>query len=134
MIKKFIKNNFWKFIIFCFVGFCAFLIDWGIFNIFYYLGLGFIVSITFSWLGSMIFNFTINRNVTFSARNKKIKNQIFKWLVVYFIAFLARVGLGKSIFILFEETVLIANIAFFAGIAIAIPISFLGSLLWVFKK
>ena len=134
MIIGFIKKHFWTFGIFSLVGIMAFVIDWVIFNLFYKLTSIFILSLSFGWATSMVFNFTINRNVTFSARGFSIKFQALRWLLVYFIAFLARGGLGKLIIIIIGESPLNVNIAFFAGIAISIPISFFGSLLWVFKR
>jgi len=123
-----------KFIIFCMVGFGAFLIDWSFFNLFYWLGLGFVISVTLGTGISMIFNFSINRNFTFGARGFMISRQILRWLSVYFFAFLSRVAFGKLILTIVPETALTANLAYLAGIAIAIPIDFLGSLLWAFKK
>ena len=134
MVIRFIKNHFWKFVLFSFIGFCAFLIDWAFFNLFYKLTTRFIFSRINSAILSMIFNFSINRNVTFSARGHSVKKQIKKWLAVYSIALFANVTFGKFILILFGETLMTANIAFLLGILIAIPISFLGSLLWVFRK
>ena len=81
----------------------------------------------------MIFNFTINRNFTFSARQKSLKKQIPKWLIVHLVAFLARGGVSKLVLIVLGESLLNANIAFFIGVAISIPIAFMGSLLWAFK-
>jgi len=123
-----------KFAMFCFVGGLAFLIDWSFFNLFYGLGFLFEIAIVFSWMISMVFNFSINRNITFSARGFDIKKQILKWVLVYLIAFLARLGGSKLVLILLGETIFNANIAFIVGIIISIPISFLGSLLWAFKK
>tara|TARA_Y100000310_G_C20610832_1_gene777901 strand:+ start:609 stop:1022 length:414 start_codon:yes stop_codon:yes gene_type:complete len=134
MLIKFIKNHFVKFTIFSFVGLCAFVIDWLFFNLFYKIGSGFILALFIGWIVSMTFNFTLNRNLTFSARGFSIRKQAFKWLIIYFIAFLARTGLGKFILLIIGENPLTANIAFFAGLIVSIPISFLGSLLWVFKK
>jgi putative flippase GtrA len=134
MIIKFIKNHFFKFIIFSFVGFGAFIIDWMFFNLFYFIGLGFVISISFAWLVSVIFNFTINRNFTFSARGFCIKKQFIKWAIIYFIAFLARLGVGNLVLFILGNGTLNANIAYLSGIIISIPISFLGSLLWVFNK
>jgi len=127
-------KNFRKFVIFCFVGFCSFLIDWTFFNIFYKISSWFIFSIVIATVISMIFNFIMNRNFTFKARGYSIKKQIPRWLVVYFITLLSRIISGKCIIIVLGENLLNANIAYFVGIALAIPISFLGSLLWAFKK
>lgn len=130
----FIINHFWKFVFFCFVGFCAFLIDWGFFNVFYKISSWFVFSRTASAMISMVFNFNVNRNITFSARGHSVKKQIIRWLIIYFVALLVNVGIGKIVLTILGENLLNANIAFFCGIALAIPISFLGSLLWVFKK
>ncbi len=127
-------KNFWKFICFCFVGFCAFLIDWSFFNIFYKINMGFVFSRTISAIISMIFNFNVNRNFTFSARGHSVKKQAFRWIIVYLIALLINVGVGKLVLVILGESLLNVNIAFFCGVALAIPISFFGSLLWVFKK
>ena len=120
--------------VFSTVGVCAFVIDWGFFNLFYSITEIFIFSLSLGWIISMFFNFTVNRNITFSARGFSIKKQAFRWLIVYFIAFLARMILGKSILFFIGENPLNANIAFFAGLLVSIPISFLGSLFWAFKK
>lgn len=130
----FIINHFWKFAFFCLVGFCAFLIDWGFFNIIYRISALFVLSRVTSALISMIFNFNVNRNITFSAGGYPIKKQVSRWLIVYFVALLVNVSVGKIVLTILGENLLNANIAYFCGIALAIPISFLGSLLWVFKK
>jgi len=134
MIINFVKKHFWKFFIFCFVGFCAFLIDWSFFNLFYKIGVGFVSSRFCSAIISMIFNFNINKNITFKAKGHSVKKQIIRWLIVYSIAILINISVGKIVLNMLGENLLNVNIAYFAGIAIAIPISFLGSLLWVFKK
>ena len=123
-----------KFIVFCLVGFSSFLIDWFFFNIFYYIGIGFIFSRFSSAIISMIFNFNVNRNFTFSARGGPIKKHLYKWLILYGFAIFVNVAVGKLILISLGESLLNANIDYFCGVAIAIPISFLGSLLWVFKE
>ncbi len=130
----FIIEHFNRFICFSFVGSGAFLIDWIFFNAFYRVGIEFVFSRVSSAFISMVFNFGVNRNFTFHARDYSIKKQVPKWVIVYVIAILANVIVGKLVLNLLEESVLNANIAFLAGIMIAIPISFLGSLLWVFKK
>jgi len=123
-----------KFIIFCMVGIVALLIDWSIFNLFYFIGINYSFSLGLGVLTSMIFNFSMNRNYTFNARGYSIRVQIVKWLSVYGIAFLARLAVGNGILFLFGETILNVQIAFFAGIFIAVPIDFLGSLFFAFRK
>jgi putative flippase GtrA len=127
-------KNFLRFVFFCFVGGASFLIDWSLFNLFYKFGADFLIAITLSTALSMIFNFSVNRNITFSAKGKSVRKQIFRWLIIYLVAFLVRVGSGKLIILYFGENLLMVNIAFMIGVGFAIPISFLGSLLWAFKK
>jgi len=133
-LKLFIINNFWKFVFFCFIGLCAFLIDIGFFNLFYRTSLNFIPSRVLAIFLSMIFNFTMNRNITFSARGYSFKKQIPKWLLLHITAMLINVGAGKLTLIIFGENLLMANIAVFIGVTLSIPITFFGSLFWAFKK
>lgn len=131
----FIKyKKYLRFLCFCVVGTTAFLIDWAIFNLSYKLTSFFVLSLAFGWCISMIFNFSVNRNLTFSARGYFIKKQLSKWLIVYAFSFLIRAITGKITLFMLGESVLNANIAYFVGIAIEIPINFFGSLLWAFKK
>ena len=130
----FIIEHFNRFICFAFVGFGAFLIDWIFFNAFYRVGIEFVFSRVSSAIISTIFNFNINRHFTFRARGHSIKKQLFRWIIVYSIAILANVIVGKLVLNSLGENILNANIAYFAGILVAIPIAFLGSLLWAFKK
>jgi len=135
MTIKSIKKHFWKFVVFCFVGGTSFLIDWGIFNLTYKFTSFFVFSMFVGTLIAMIFNFSINRNFTFNAKENIIRKQIAKWLIVYLFAFFIRVITGKTVlYLLGGDGVFNANIAFLSGVALAIPISFVGSLLWVFKK
>lgn len=129
-----LEKTWHKFIAFGLVGAGAFVIDWGFFNMFYFLTKIFILSIGIGWIGSMVFNFTTNRNITFSAKGHPIPKQIIKWTIIYTMAFLARIGTGKLVLMILEENPFNANIAYFAGVIVMIPISFFGSLLWVFKK
>ena len=130
----FIIGNFGKFISFCLIGFGAFLIDWIFFNAFYNVKVGFVLSRASSAIISTVFNFNANRIVTFRARGYSAKKQLFRWVIVYAIAISANVITGKIVLNILGENVLNANIAYFAGILVAIPIAFLGSLLWAFKR
>ena len=123
-----------KFLIFCSIGFAAFILDWLFFNLTYILTSLFTFSLAIGWVISMIFNFIANRNLTFKARGYSIPKQAIKWAIVYSLAFLARVGTGEVILLFVEETTFMVNIAYFAGIIVMIPISFFGSLLWAFRK
>ena len=123
-----------RFITFCFVGIGAFLIDWVFFNFFYFLGAGFVISKVFSTIISMIFNFTTNRNYTFKTKGASLSTQVPKWLGLYIFSGAANILVGKAVLSLLGEGTLNANIAFFSGLTVSIPLNFLGSSLWVFKK
>jgi putative flippase GtrA len=123
-----------KFVLFCIVGGLAFLIDIGFVNLFFFFGLPFPIARAFSIFLALVFNFFVNRNFTFGAGDKLIRKQIGPYMVVYVIANL--INLFSSILIvdLVGESILNINLASFIGTAISIPISFFGSLIWVFKR
>jgi len=123
-----------KFLVFCIVGGFSFLIDIGFVNLFFFLGLTFPIARTFSISLALIFNFFANRNVTFGATEREIKNQVIPYILVYIFANL--INLFSSIWIvnLAGENVININIASLAGTAISIPFSFFGSLIWAFKR
>ena len=127
-------KKFWEFACFCVVGGIAFLIDMGFFNLYYRLNMGFILSKVSSAIISMVFNFNVNRNITFSAKEGRVKQQVSRWLIVYAIAIIVNVTAGKIFLNLIGESVLNANLAVFFALVFSIPISFLGSRLWAFKK
>ncbi len=82
----------------------------------------------------MAFNFSLNRNVTFRAKNRKVRYQLWKFLVLYGISMTANVLVGKFVLLLLNDSLISANIAALSGLAVSIPISFLGLMFWVFKK
>jgi len=128
-----LKKTWHKFIVFCFVGVGATLIDLLFFNIFYFITLPFIISRYMAIIISMIFNFTVNRNFTFSARHKKAHTQAWKFVILYILSMSANVFVGWGLLQVLGETTLTANMAAIAGIAVSIPINFFGNLFWVFK-
>ncbi len=134
MIVKMKKEKIWKFIKFCFVGGTSALLGLIFFNIFFWFGLDFVVCVLLSMSLSIIYNFSVNRNLTFKARKIPIKKQVWKYGIVYFIS--QGINLLVSILMrnLLGEGVLQANMAVITGIAVSIPFSFFGSLLWVFKN
>ncbi len=135
MIINFIKKNFWRFIIFCFVGASSALVHIFFFNIFrFWLGVSFILALFFGIFLSIIYNFSMNRNITFSARGHPIKKQIIRFLIVYLIAISINLITALTLKNILGVGVLQENLAAIGGIAMSIPFSFLGSLLWAFKK
>lgn len=120
--------------LFGFTGIVATLIDMLFFNLFFIFSSMFILSRIGGILTSIIFNFTSNRNVTFKAKNGKIPIQIIKFLTVYGISMGANVLMGNLVLSLLGTSLLSANIAAISGLAISIPLNFIGLMFWVFKK
>ena len=122
-----------RFLVFCLIGALAFLIDIAFVNIFFVLKIPFPIARTISIILALIFNFFANRIFTFSATDNKITEQVIPYIMVYTIANL--VNLFSSIFIvnILGENAININISSFIGMALSIPISFFGSLLWTFN-
>jgi len=123
-----------KFLFFCVVGGLSFLIDIFFVNVFFFLKFPFPIARTLSISLALVFNFFINRNFTFQATDKHTKKQIIPYVIVYIIANLVNLGSSTLIVYLAGEDVISINVASFIGTALSIPVSFLGSYLWVFKK
>ena len=123
-----------KFIIFCFIGGISALIDFGIFNLFFWLNFDFIVSRIIAILFAITYNFCMNRNITFSAKGQPIKKQIIRYGIVYLISISVNLFVSVGVINLLGENVFNANLATVLGITTGIPFSFLGSLLWIFKR
>ena len=123
-----------KFIVFCFVGGASAVVDLAFFNLAFFVGISFIFARIFGVLVSIIFNFSMNRNVSFSARGRSVRGQIPKYLVVYAVSSTINVLAGFLAVSLLGPGVIQANIASVIGIVVAIPFSFLGLLLWAFRK
>ena len=123
-----------KFIIFCVIGVLGAIIDLLVFNSLFWLKIPFNISRVLAILVSITFNFSLNRNITFKARNKSIKKQYPKHLIVYTAVLITNTLVGSIAFHLLGDSTFNANIASIAGIVSAIPISFFGSMFWTFKK
>lgn len=122
-----------KFIIFCLVGGIATILDWGFFNMFFYLGRPFSQSRLFAIAISMIWNFWANRTITFKARSEDWKKQLPKYLIVYIISMGSNYIIANAVYFFLPTGTVYANIAFISGLIISIPLSFVGSLLWAFN-
>ena len=128
------RRNSTKFIIFCIIGGLSALVDLFLFNSLFYLKINFIFCRIFAIFGAVIFNFFINRKFTFLSKEKAIKTQISKHFAIYGLVMMANILVSSTLFNLLGRNVIYANIASIAGIIYGIPISFIGSLLWTFKK
>lgn len=127
-----------KFFLFCVVGGFATLIDWGIFNIFSHFLDNSIFMLQVSRViaigGSMIWNFLINRKFTFKAGEDKLSNQAVKWLIVYIVTSLINFIIFSLIISLIGGGFWQRNIAYLSGLVVSIPLNFMGSMLWAFKR
>jgi putative flippase GtrA len=121
-----------KFLSFCFAGASGALLELASFNIFF-IFLAFMPSKIFSLALALSLNFTINRNITFFARSGRITKQFTRYLIVYAVAIAINLSVSLLMNNVLGNGAINANIATAAGIAAAIPITFLGSLHWVFK-
>ena len=65
-----------KFLIFCVVGGLSAIIDLLTFNLLFHMGINFSLCRGIAVFLAVLFNFTINRNFTFSARQGKIKKHL----------------------------------------------------------
>jgi len=131
----FIILNFSKFLMFCFVGGTSALIHLTLFNFFrFWVGLGFLISLVLAILISIVYNFSMNRNITFSARGHSIKKQLPRYLIIYGLSIGTNIITALIINSILGAGAVQENMAAIGGIILSIPISFLGSLLWAFKK
>jgi len=123
-----------KFLSFCIVGGLTFAIDLAFLNIFFYFGLSFPIARTMSIAIALIFNFFVNRSFTFGARHKHPRKQVLPYITVYVVSNLINLLVSIMIVNLAGENVFFINFASVIGTIISIPFSFLGSLIWVFRK
>lgn len=121
-----------KFLSFCFAGASGAILELISFNIFF-LFLTFFPSKILSLSLALSLNFTINRNITFFARSGKITKQFTKYLIIYTIAIIINLSVSLLMNSVLGNGTINANIATVIGIVAAIPITFFGSLHWVFK-
>ncbi|MBT3405404.1 GtrA family protein [archaeon] len=128
------KSNKKKFTLFCIVGILSMFVDLLIFNFLFNFKINFILCRGLAVFGATIFNFFINRSLTFSAKQHKIINQLPKHITIYSIVMLINILVSATLLELLGNQVLYANIASLSGIIYGIPISFIGSLLWTFRK
>jgi putative flippase GtrA len=121
-----------KFISFCFAGASGAAIELASFNLFF-IFLTFIPSKILALAIALSVNFIINRNITFLARSGKITQQFAKYLVIYSIAIMVNLSVSLLMNGILGPGPINANISTVSGIIAAMPITFLGSLHWIFK-
>ena len=132
-LKKGSYKTHHKFILFCFVGGVATLLDLLFFNFMFKYTQLFVLSRIAGIAFSMIWNFNANKHMTFQAKEGKTAPQIFKYLIVYGTAMGLNVLVSWTVFGIIGPGQLEANIAAVLGMMVSIPTAFIGSLLWAFK-
>lgn len=123
-----------KFLIFCFVGGTSSLVSLIIFNLLFWIKIGFVQCVILGIFSALLYNFFMNRSLTFKAGEVSIKKQWWKHGIVYFVSQSINLGTSMIMVSLLGGGTLKANLAVITGIAMSIPFSFFGSLLWTFKK
>jgi len=117
-----------KFLLFCIFGLIAAGIDFLAFNIYLFFSSMFVISRVGGILTSFLFTFSVNRNITFKSKNKKIKTQFSKFVMLYAISMALNTLTGLAIISAFQrESLLIANIAAVAGTLVSMTLNYLGS-------
>ena len=122
-----------KIVFFCLAGASGAIVELLIFNI---LSSHFIFAISkaIALVGALTLNFFINRNITFLAKKGRIKKQIARYYLLYTTAiifnFLVSLGMSQIL----GQGFIMGNIAAVSGILAALPLTFFGSMKWVFKK
>ncbi len=122
-----------KFLSFCLVGGTGVLIETCFLNFFLFSETNFAFAKSVAILLSISFVFLINRQFTFSAKQGKLKKQLPRYILIYSLAFSVNFFMSLLFKEYLGEGFLNANIASMLGIISAIPISFFGSLFWIFK-
>jgi putative flippase GtrA len=126
-------NNVHRFLLFCFVGGVATLLDLLCFNFVFKYTSMFVLSRIAGIAFSMVWNFNANRHMTYQAKEGKPTPQLIKYLIVYGIAMGLNVFIGWTVYQIIGPGQIPANIAAITGLAVSIPTAFFGSLLWAFK-
>ena len=122
-----------KFISFLFAGASGATLELATFNLFF-LFMAFMPSKILSLAAALTLNFMINRNITFLARSGKITKQFARYLIIYSMAIVVNLSVSLLMNNILGSGTFNANIATATGIVAAIPITFLGSLHWIFKN
>lgn len=123
-----------KFAVFCFVGAASLLVDLTAFNIFLNAGVNRFVCGALGIFFALVFNFFINRNITFSATEHPIIKQAPRYMAVYFTSNLVNLIVRTAMLYVLGKGVIMGNLAIIIGTVASIPISFFGLLLWAFKN
>src|SRR3972149_5479983 len=97
-----------RFFYFCFAGLSGVLLELLSFNILF-LFFNFLFSKIFSLFLALSLNFTINRNITFSARSGKIIKQTIRYVFIYSIAISFNLFISLFVRSILEEGTLNAN-------------------------
>ncbi len=122
-----------RFLFFCLVGGTGALIELISFNVFH-IFFNFALSKLFGLILALSFNFSVNRNITFSASSGKKKKQILKYIIVYSLSISLNYLVSVSFNNFLNDGFFYSNLSVILGILAGLPINFFGSLYWVFNE
>jgi len=124
-----------KFLLFCIFGLIATGIDLLAFNIYFYFSSIFAISRIGGILTSFLFTFSVNRNITFKSKSKRLKIQFSKFVALYTVSMLLNTFVGLAVISAFQsESLLVANIAAVVGILVSMTLNYFGSKHLVFHN
>jgi putative flippase GtrA len=122
-----------RFFVFLFAGILGAIVEILSFNLFF-LKLDFFPSKIIALIMALSLNFSINRTVTFLASSGKMHKQAIRYITVYSIAIIINISSSYIANLILGKGFYRSNLAVAIGILVAIPITYFGSLFWVFKK
>lgn len=122
-----------KFIYFCGAGVSGATVELGVFNL-VFLFSPFWLSKIIALFIALSLNFIINRNLTFSATYSKKRVQIIRYAIVYSVSILVNFTTSIAFRGILGDGFFTSNLSVILGIIAGIPITFFGSLYWVFNN
>lgn len=118
-------------ILFLTVGLLTALIYFVLFTLLWkYLNLDYKISVSIAYMSSVIFQFLMNRNITFKSYDKKIAHQIYKFIILLLINYVLTLIIVVS---LVNKLLLSPYLAIILSLGITTSIGFILSRLWVFR-
>ena len=127
-----------KFIIFCFVGGIATLIDYTAMNLLIlWLGKSYAITITSKILATIVamaWNFPASKYLTFKSKEGKIKEELPKWLSVYVLTMFINFIIFSGIIFFIGTEFWPRTMAFVIATGASLILNFIISLVWTFKE
>lgn len=130
MTRYFSRKNA-EIFLFLVVGILTAGIYFALFTIFWkFLFIDYRISVSIAYIASVIFQFHMNRNVTFKSLDNKITNQIIKFIILLLINYVLTLMIVTT---LVNKLLLSPYLAIICSLSVTTIIGFMLSRLWVFK-